>query len=168
MRIQQDRQKQDMPDGVNGQPVAKVINVFDEVYLYVTVPRSAYTGSLEIDQRIKVRLDDLDMQMTARVTEMLDTPDGFRYLKLKLGNVKETVFQQRIYKIEMPYEQMNVIAVSPDVLVGGFHLMKLDPEKEATRLKFTAMELLQKDTGYAPEISFAQGTKMTMDWLKTV
>ena len=27
---------------------------------------------------------------------------------------------------------------------------------------------LQKDTGYAPEISFAQGTKMTMDWLKTV
>lgn len=127
---QQDRQKQDMPDGVNGQPVAKVINVFDEVYLYVTVPRSAYTGSLEIDQRIKVRLDDLDMQMTARVTEMLDTPDGFRYLKLKLGNVKETVFQQRIYKIEMPYEQMNAIAVSPDVLVekdgqtGVYYLQK--------------------------------------------
>jgi len=37
---------------------------------------------------------------------------------------------------------------APDVFVGGFHLMKLDPEKESTRLKFTAMELLQKDTVY--------------------
>lgn len=27
---------------------------------------------------------------------------------------------------------------------------------------------LQKDTGYAPEISFAEGTKLTMDWLKTI
>jgi len=37
---------------------------------------------------------------------------------------------------------------APDVFIGGFHLMKLDPEKESTRLKFTAMELLQKDTVY--------------------
>ena len=37
---------------------------------------------------------------------------------------------------------------APDVLVGGFHLMKLDPEKEATRLKFTAMELMKKETVY--------------------
>ena len=37
---------------------------------------------------------------------------------------------------------------APDVLIGGFHLMKLDPEKEATRLKFTAMELLKKETVY--------------------
>ena len=37
---------------------------------------------------------------------------------------------------------------APDVLIGGFHLMKLDPEKEATRLKFTAMELMKKETVY--------------------
>ena len=37
---------------------------------------------------------------------------------------------------------------APDVFIGGFHLMKLDPEKEATRLKFTAMELLKKETVY--------------------
>lgn len=37
---------------------------------------------------------------------------------------------------------------APDVFIGGFHLMKLDPEKEATRLKFTAMELMQKETVY--------------------
>ena len=27
---------------------------------------------------------------------------------------------------------------------------------------------LQKDTGYEPEVSFVEGTRMTMDWLKTV
>ena len=37
---------------------------------------------------------------------------------------------------------------APDVFIGGFHLMKLDPEKEATRLKFTAMELLKQETVY--------------------
>ena len=37
---------------------------------------------------------------------------------------------------------------APDALIGGFHLMSLDPEKEATRLKFTAMELLKQETVY--------------------
>lgn len=37
---------------------------------------------------------------------------------------------------------------APDVFIGGFHLMKVDPETEATRLKFTAMELLKKETVY--------------------
>ncbi len=37
---------------------------------------------------------------------------------------------------------------APDVFIGGFHLMKLDPEKEATRLKFTAMELMKQETVY--------------------
>lgn len=27
---------------------------------------------------------------------------------------------------------------------------------------------IQKDTGFAPKVSFAEGTKMTMDWLKTI
>ena len=37
---------------------------------------------------------------------------------------------------------------APDVFIGGFHLMKLDPEKETTRLKFTAMELMKQETVY--------------------
>ena len=37
---------------------------------------------------------------------------------------------------------------APDVLIGGFHLMSLDPEKEATRLKFTALELMKQETVY--------------------
>lgn len=37
---------------------------------------------------------------------------------------------------------------APDVFIGGFHLMKLDPVKEAARLKFTAMELLKQETVY--------------------
>ena len=37
---------------------------------------------------------------------------------------------------------------APDVFIGGFHLMKLDPEKETTRLKLTAMELMKQETVY--------------------
>ena len=37
---------------------------------------------------------------------------------------------------------------APDVFIGGFHLMKVDPEQDAVRLKFTAKELLVKDTVY--------------------
>ncbi len=127
---QQSQQKNELPDGVNGQAAAKVINTFDDIYLYVTVPRSAYSGSLEIDQRIKVRLTDIEEQATATVMEVLDTPDGFRYLKLRLGTVKETVFQQRIYKIGLPYEQQHAIAISADAVIeqdgqpGVYYLQK--------------------------------------------
>lgn len=39
-----------------------------------------------------------------------------------------------------------------------------------TNMPLTMFDIsdLSKDTGYKPSISFAQGTKLTMDWLKTV
>ena len=127
---QQNGQKKTIADAAAGEGRAKVINTFDDVYLYVTVARSTYTAGLEANQKIPVRLADINEQMQATVTEVLDTADGFRYLKLKLGNVKETVFQQRIYKIEFPYDQQKAVAVSPDVLVekdgqtGVYYLQK--------------------------------------------
>ena len=127
---QQSKQNGKAADAVNGQAYAKVINTFDNIYLYVTVPRSTYTSSLEAEQRITVRLLDNGMQLRATVAEVLDTADGSRYLKLKLGNVEETVFQQRIYQIELPYDQITAVAVSPDVLVekdgqqGVYYLQK--------------------------------------------
>ena len=127
---QQNGQKKTIADAAAGEGRAKVINTFDDVYLYVTVARSTYTAGLEANQKIPVRLADINKQMQATVTEVLDTADGFRYLKLKLGSVKETVFQQRIYKIEFPYDQQKAVAVSPDVLVekdgqtGVYYLQK--------------------------------------------
>lgn len=127
---QQNGQKKTIADTAAGEGRAKVINTFDDVYLYVTVARSTYTAGLEANQKIPVRLADINEQMQATVTEVLDTADGFRYLKLKLGSVKETVFQQRIYKIEFPYDQQKAVAVSPDVLVekdgqtGVYYLQK--------------------------------------------
>ena len=127
---QQNGQKKTIAAAAAGEGRAKVINTFDDVYLYVTVARSTYTAGLEANQKIPVRLADINEQMQATVTEVLDTADGFRYLKLKLGSVKETVFQQRIYKIEFPYDQQKAVAVSPDVLVekdgqtGVYYLQK--------------------------------------------
>ncbi len=113
-----------------GEGVAKVINVFDDIYLYMTVPRTAFSSNLMAEQQINVRLVDIDGQVHATVIELLDTPDGFRYLKLKLGALEETVFQQRIYQVEIPYDQVYAISISPDCLVekdgqmGVYYLQK--------------------------------------------
>lgn len=114
---QSSSEEQQSSDAVSGAVYAKVINTFDEIYLYAAVPRTTYTASLEVDKRIPVRLTDLDYEVTARVTELMDAADGSRYVKLKLPDVKEMVFQQRIYKIELPYNRTNAIAVPKEALV---------------------------------------------------
>lgn len=127
---QQEEKNVILENAVNGQAYAKVINTFDNLYLYVTVPRSIYTASLELEQKIPVRLLDLDLETNATIVEMLDTVDGFRYLKLKMKNVEESVFQQRIYQVAFPYEQTTAIAVSPNALIeqdgqmGVYYLQK--------------------------------------------
>lgn len=127
---QQETQNDNSATYVAGEGAAKVINTFDNIYLYVTIPRSTFSSGLEPDQSIPVRLTDLDEQMRATIVEVLDTPDGFRYLKLKLGDVKETIFQQRIYQVEILYDQSYAISIAPSALVekdgktGVYYLQK--------------------------------------------
>lgn len=114
---QQANQKEQTADCVNGAAYAKIINTFDDVYLYLTMPRTAYVSGLETEQKIWVRFIDIEYEVQGRIKEILDAADGTRYLKLKLPNVKETVFQQRIYKIELPYNRFSAIAVPKTALV---------------------------------------------------
>lgn len=122
--------KNEETDAVAGSAYAKVINTFDNIYLYVTVPSTSYTAALEADQKIPLRFTDLSYEVTGSIVEVLDTADGFRYLKIKLRNVKETVFQQRIYKMELPYDRISAIAVPTGALVekdgaqGVYYLQK--------------------------------------------
>lgn len=126
-KLGEERQK---PDAVAGTAYAKVINTFDDTSLYLTVPRTEYTTTLEIDQKIPVRFVDADYEAQATIVELLNTPDNTRYIKLKLGTVKETVFQQRIYKIELPYDRVTAIAIPEQALVekkgetGIYYLQK--------------------------------------------
>ena len=83
-------------------------------------------------------------------------------MQVKRKNVLETDdFRHEIYLLIREGERRIIVSgcshkgvmniktwFAPDVFIGGFHLMKLDPEKEATRLKFTAMELMKKETVY--------------------
>lgn len=115
---------------VGGAVCAKLVNTFDDSYLYVTAERTDYVASIEVDQKIPVRLVDLDYEVQAKVSEVLDAADGTRYLKLKVSDVKETVFQQRIYKVELPYDRLSAIAVPVGALVekdgqqGVYYLQK--------------------------------------------
>lgn len=127
---QQNVGKQQNTEAVAGMPYAKVINTFGNTELYLTVPRTEYTSTLEVEQKIPVRFVDIEFEVQATIMELLDTPDDTRYLKLKLGTVKETVFQQRIYKIELPYDRVTAIAVPEQALVekkgetGVYYLQK--------------------------------------------
>lgn len=117
-------------DAVAGAVYAKVIDIFDDIYLYLTVPRTSYTNTLEIDTSIPVRLVDIDYEILATIQEIVDAADGSRYLKLKVENVKETVFQQRIYKIELPYDRVTALSIPEEALVerqgetGVYYLQK--------------------------------------------
>lgn len=127
---QQAQSQETAADVLSGAVCAKLVNTFDEIYLYVTVARTDYTASLEVDQWIPVRLADLDYEVRAKVTEMLDAADGTRYLKLRLSDVKETVFAQRIYQVELPYDRLPAIAIPASALVerdgeaGVYYLQK--------------------------------------------
>jgi 7,8-dihydropterin-6-yl-methyl-4-(beta-D-ribofuranosyl)aminobenzene 5'-phosphate synthase len=73
-------------------------------------------------------------------------PDGFRheqYLLVEEGQ-KRILFSGCSHK-----GILNIVQwFHPDVLVGGFHFMKLDPERDAAVLEKAAMELLQYPTTY--------------------
>ena len=73
-------------------------------------------------------------------------PDGFRheqYLLITEGE-KRILFSGCSHK-----GILNIVQwFRPDVLVGGFHFMKLDPERDAAVLEKAAMELLQYPTTY--------------------
>lgn len=123
-------ENQEPADAVSGAVYAKVINVFDDIYFYLTVPRTSYTSGLEVDQQIPLRLVDLDYEVRGTITEAVDAADGNRYLKIKLGSVKEIVFGQRIYQVELPYDRVSALAVPEKALVkkkgetGVYYLQK--------------------------------------------
>lgn len=87
--------------------------------------------------------------------------DGYGLQVQRKGQMEPDDFRHEMYLLIREGERRIIVSgcshrgvmniktwFAPDVFIGGFHLMKLDPEKEATRLKFTAMELLKKDTVY--------------------
>ncbi len=87
--------------------------------------------------------------------------DAYGMQVMRKGKLEPDDFRHEIYLLIREGERRILVSgcshrgvmnlktwFAPDVFIGGFHLMKLAPEKEATRLKFTAMELLKKDTVY--------------------
>lgn len=114
----------------NGDVVAKVTNIFDDVYVYLTVPATEYTASLETGKPVLLRFVDAETEMRGTLQEALDTQDGHRYLKLKLRAPKESMFDRELYRIDMPYNQMDAITVPQEALVvrngetGVYYLQK--------------------------------------------
>lgn len=100
-----------------GDVCAKVTNIFDDVYLYLTVPMNDFVASMEPGNVLPVRFQSLDYEMKGTLQERLDTQDGHSYLKIKLRGAKEIVFNQRLHEVVIPYNQVTSIVVPQSALV---------------------------------------------------
>ena len=102
---------------VAGEPYAKVQETMNGLNLYVFVEHTDRTAELGIGQTVKVKLLDIDETIKGEIVEVLKTADGTRCMKLELGLTNESVYQQRVYQIELPYNSERVIAIPKQALV---------------------------------------------------
>ena len=101
-----------------GMPYAKVIQTFDNITLYATMPKTGYTKTLKPGDGVVIRFQGISYEVKGTVLEILDiAEENSYYMKVKLGMVKEKLFQERIYKIEMPYDRKKAISVPVEALV---------------------------------------------------
>lgn len=99
-----------------GDAYAKVQETMGGLTLFLSVPNTDQTAELTIGQTLQVRLLDIEKVVKGSVVEILNTADGRRCMKLETGIVDETVFQQRIYQIELPYNSERVITIPKQAL----------------------------------------------------
>ncbi len=117
-------------EAVAGEAYAKVIDNLGDIFLYISVPRTEYTASLEVGGSFPVRLADLDYEVQATLVDAADAAGGERYLKAKLTDVREQAFAQRLYAVELPYNRMTAIAIPVEALIerdgvqGVYYLQK--------------------------------------------
>ena len=102
---------------VAGEPYVKIQETMNGFSLYVFIEQTDRTAELGIGQTIKVKLLDIDETIKGQIVEVLKTADGTRCMKLDLGLTNESVYQQRVYQIEVPYNSERVIAIPKQALV---------------------------------------------------
>ena len=101
-----------------GMPYAKVIQTFDDVSAYITVPATAYTKNLKTGDEIMVRFLGINYDVKAHVLDIQEaSEEKAMYIRAGLDLVKEKIFQQRIYKIELPYDRKKALSVPVEALV---------------------------------------------------
>ncbi len=99
-----------------GDAYAKVQETMNGVALYISVANTNALAEMGIGQTVSVRLLDINQMVQGVITEVLNTADGKRCMKLETGIADESVFQQRIYQIALPYNSERVITIPEQAL----------------------------------------------------
>lgn len=100
-----------------GMPYAKIVNNFDQIYLYIPCKINDYTADLNVDEVITVRLMDIDAELYGTIVDstkvVLGQPD--EDAEPEEGTVKQTD----------PKEEINAADPALDATQGEF-MIKVD------------------------------------------
>ena len=114
---QENRKKEQNENAVQEEAYSKIINNFDNVTMCVLCPVSPYINGLKKGDVLKFRLLDNELEFSGKITETIAVSDYEKGLRVDLGAPQEQIFGQRIYKIEVFYEQQKVIEIPKSAVV---------------------------------------------------
>lgn len=100
-----------------GEPYAKVQETLGGVVMYLQMPNTGQAALLDLGQTITIQLTDVDASIRGKLVESLTATEGNCYMKLEIALADEQLFQQRLYRVELPYDSERVIAISEKALV---------------------------------------------------
>lgn len=101
-----------------GQIYGKIINSFDQINICLVCPVSPYITGLQEGDSIKVRLLDIETELTGTITETIAVSTYEKGFRIDLGCPPQQVLQQRVYSVVVPYNQNQVLKIPKKALVN--------------------------------------------------
>lgn len=103
-----------------GADYAKIINSFDDIFIYMDCESNSYTQTFEPDMKIRIRFPEIDYSTICRIVEVktsIHDDAEHIWVKADLGTADQAVFGQRVWRVELPYDVARVIEIDKDAVV---------------------------------------------------
>ena len=103
-----------------GTNYAKIINSFDDIFIYLDCESNSYTQTFEPDLKIRIRFPEINYSTICRIVEakpvFADDAEHI-WVKADLGTADQAVFGQRVWQVELPYDVARVIEIDKEAVV---------------------------------------------------
>lgn len=103
-----------------GADYAKLINSFDDIFIYMDCESNSYTQTFAPDMKIRIRFPAIEYSTVCRIVEVKPIIQGDKehiWVKADLGTADQVVFGQRIWQVALPYDVAQVIEIDKDAVV---------------------------------------------------
>lgn len=104
----------------SGEAFAKILNNFDDIFIYMDCDQNSYTETFEADMRVRIRFPELGYSTLCRIVEVEPWQNdgiGRYWIKADLGTAEQAVLNQRVWQVELPYDVTQVIEIPKEAIV---------------------------------------------------